>query len=115
MAGPASIEEYLEQVGRGVGNPFGRRYRQQFRDHSGTAELGMLAAPTAQEYDEMQRAVAAMTAREKEQADALTDEQVRDIAARAKVDCGTVSIFCNGYALARRAGPARRTTQDKET
>lgn len=114
MAVPATIEEYLEQVGRGVESAFGRRYRQQFRDQRGTAELAMLAAPTAEEYEDLKRTVAVMAQREKDRAYALTDDEVQDIAARADADAGTVGIFFNGYALACRTESAGQENSDKE-
>ena len=97
-----SIEEYLEQVGRGRDNAFGRRYRQQFRDSRGTAELAMLAAPSEAEYEDFCRAVAAMTEEEKEHPEKLNDTQIHEIARRAHADAGNVSIFINGYVLARK-------------
>ena len=49
-----SIEAYLEYVGRCRGSDFGRRFRRQFRDSRGTAELAMLAAPSVVEYEDME-------------------------------------------------------------
>jgi signal recognition particle GTPase len=59
----------------------------------------MLAAPTAEELLEFRRAVAIMTPAEKQNADRLSDEQVRRIAADARVDPANLAIFINGYAL----------------
>ena len=98
------IEAYLEEVGRGRASAFGRRYRRQFRDTRGTAELAMLAAPSEAEYGDFCRAVAAMTEQEQERPEELNDEQIRDIAQRGGADSGNVSIFINGYVLARKQG-----------
>lgn len=65
----------------------------------GTSELAMLAAPTAEELQQFRRAVAIMTPTEKQNADRLSDEQVRRIAADAQVDPANLAIFINGYAL----------------
>ena len=97
-----SIEEYLEYVGRGRGDAFGRRYRSQFRDTRGTAELAMLAAPTEAEYKDFSRAVAAMSAEEKAHPENLSDEEIRAMAARCGAEAGNVSIFVNGYVLSRK-------------
>jgi len=96
----ASIEEYLEYVGRGRGDAFGKRYRSQFRDRRGTAELAMLAAPSDEEYEDFRRAVEVMTEKEKVGVAQLGDEQIREIAQRAQADTANVNIFINGYVLA---------------
>jgi len=62
----------------------------------------MLASPSPQEIEQLRRAVAIMTAAEKENAANLTDEQVHKIADDAKVDSGLLAIFLNGYALHRK-------------
>jgi hypothetical protein len=49
----------------------------------------------------MERAVAIMTAAEKNAAARLTDEQVRRIADEAGVDPAVAAIFFNGYAIER--------------
>ena len=59
----------------------------------------MLAAPTAEELQQLKKAVAIMTPAEKENADSLTDEQTQRIAADAKIDPANLAIFINGYAL----------------
>jgi hypothetical protein len=100
--GFSSIEEYLEYVGWGRADAFGKRYRSQFRDRRGTAELAMLAAPSEEEYEDFHRAVEAMTEDEKAGAELLGDEQIREIAQRAQADTANVSIFINGYVLAKR-------------
>jgi hypothetical protein len=93
------IEEYLKKVSRFAGSEYGRLVREQFRDNEGSSELGMLASPTPEELEQLRRAVAIMTADEKANADKLTDEQIHKIAADAKVECGLLAIFLNGYAL----------------
>jgi hypothetical protein len=100
MEGVATIEDYLEYVGRFRANAFGKRYRRQFRDSRGTAELAMLAAPSEEEYEEFQRLVDAMTTQEKRQIPTLKDEQIRDLAQRAGVSPANAAIFINGYVLA---------------
>lgn len=97
-----TIEKYLEHVGRQRRSDFARRFRRQFQDTRGTAELAMLAAPNEKEYADFQQAVARMTEQEKTHPETLSDEQIRDIAERAEADPGNVSIFLNGYILARR-------------
>ena len=62
----------------------------------------MLQSPSGEEFEQLQRAVAIMTPREKENADNLTDEQVHRIAEDAKIDAGIFAIFINGYALGCR-------------
>lgn len=94
-----SLEEYLEEVARFCENEYGNRFRGQFRDMEGTSELAMLAAPTAAELKEFRRAVAIMTAAEKDRAQSLSDEQVGKIAEDARVDPGNFAIFINGYTL----------------
>ena len=73
--------------------------RNRFQDVRGTSELAMLAAPTAQELDQLKRAVAIMTPDERENAAELTDEQIQRIAEDARVDPGNLAIFFNGYVL----------------
>jgi len=73
--------------------------REQFRDNEGSSELGMLASPTSEELEQLRRAVAIMTADEKQNAERLTDEQIHRIAGDAKVEPGLLAIFINGYAL----------------
>ena len=99
MSEKANIESYLEYVGRFCGSKYGRQFRTQFRDQRGTAELSMLKAPNKTEYDDFRRAVSVMTEEEKARADKLTDEEIQDIARRAKADPGNVSIFINGYVI----------------
>jgi len=59
----------------------------------------MLAAPTAEELEQLKKAVAIMTSREKQNADCLTDEQIQRIAADARIDPANFAIFINGYTL----------------
>jgi len=62
----------------------------------------MLASPTAEELEQLRRAVAIMTADEKQNAEKLTDEQIHRIARDAQIDPGLLAIFINGYALHHR-------------
>jgi len=78
---------------------YGKVVRSSFKDMRGTSELAMLAAPTAEELQQFRRAVAIMTPAEEQNADRLSDEQVRRIAADAQVDPANLAIFLNGYAL----------------
>ncbi len=94
-----SIEHYLEKVARFSDNEYGKMVRDQFKDIQGASELAMLAAPSADELDQLKKAVAIMTPDEKAGADTLTDEQVQRIAADARVDPAVLAIFLNGYSL----------------
>ena len=94
-----SIEQYLEKVARFSGNEYGRLIRSQFKDIKGSSELAILAAPSAEELEQLRKAVAIMTPDEKQNADSLTDEQIQKIAADAQVDPANFAIFINGYAL----------------
>ena len=102
----ANIEAYLEYVGQQRNSKFGERFRSQFRDRRGTAELAMLAAPSETEYEDFCRAVAVMTATEKDDVAGLNDEEIRAIAQRGQADVGNVSIFVNGYVLAQKKADA---------
>jgi signal recognition particle GTPase len=73
--------------------------RERFRDIKGSSELAMLAAPSNEELEQLKRAVAIMTADEKNFADKLTDEQIHRIAADAGIEAANLAIFINGYAL----------------
>ena len=97
-----SIEHYLETVGQCRNDGFGLRFRNQFRDSKGSAELGMLAAPSEDEYQEMRRVAAVMTTAEKDWPEGLSDEDIRAIASRCEADSGRAAIFLNGYVLARK-------------
>ena len=94
-----SLEEYLEEVALFCDNRYGNSVRSRFQDIRGTSELAMLAAPTAQELEELRRAVAIMTPSERERADRLSDEQIEKIAVDARIDPANFAIFINGYAL----------------
>ncbi len=94
-----SIEQYLKKVGRFSDSEYGRLIRNQFKDIKGSSELAMLAAPSAEELEQLKKAVAIMTPDEKQNADSLTDEQTQRIAADAQVDPANFAIFMNGYAL----------------
>lgn len=59
----------------------------------------MLASPSLEELEQLQKAVAIMTTKEKENADSITDEQVQKIADDARIDRGVFAIFINGFAL----------------
>ena len=73
--------------------------RNQFKDIQGSSELAMLAAPTTEELEQLQKAVAIMTPDEKANAESLDDEQIEKIAIDAKIDIAIFAIFINGYAL----------------
>jgi hypothetical protein len=94
-----SIEQYLEQVARFSGSDYGKMIREQFEDIQGASELAMLVSPSAEELEQLRRAVAIMTPDEKLNADALTDEQTERLAADAQIDPANLAIFLNGYAL----------------
>jgi hypothetical protein len=94
-----SLEEYLEKVALFCGNEYGNRFRGQFVDMEGTSELAMLAAPTAEELQELRKAVAIMTATEKQNAATLSDDQIKGIAEDARIDPANFAIFMNGYLL----------------
>jgi hypothetical protein len=94
-----SLEEYLQKVALFCENEYGNRFRAQFVDMMGTSELAMLAAPSAQELQELRTAVAIMTATEKQNAATLSDEQIRGISEDARVDPANFAIFINGYIL----------------
>jgi hypothetical protein len=94
-----SLEEYLEKVALFCENEYGNRFRTQFADMEGTSELAMLVAPTAAELAGLRKAVAIMTAAEKQTAVTLSDEQIRGIAEDARVDPANFAIFVNGYIL----------------
>ena len=98
-----SIEQYLVKVARFSGNEFGKLIRSQFEDIKGSSELGMLAAPTSEELEQLKKAVAIMTTSEKRNAGSLTDEQTERIANDAKIDPANFAIFINGYALYRKS------------
>lgn len=99
-----TIEKYLENAGRFAGSDYGRLVRDQFADDKGGSELAMLVCPTKKELEEFKIAIAIMTPEEKQNADTLSDDQVKKIADDAKVDPANLAIFFNGYALHCKKG-----------
>jgi len=97
-----SIEQYLEKIAIFTDNKYGNLVRKQFKDIKGTSELAMLAAPSAEELEELKKAVAIMTPAEKQNVENLTDEQIQRIAQDAGVDPANFAIFINGYTLNRK-------------
>jgi signal recognition particle GTPase len=59
----------------------------------------MLQSPSAEELDQLKKAVAIMTPKEKETARNLTDEQIQKIATDAGIDAALFAIFINGFTL----------------
>jgi signal recognition particle GTPase len=94
-----SIEQYLKKMAKFADSEYGKMIRSQFKDIRGGSELAMLASPSAEELEQLKRAVAIMTPTEKDNADSLTDEQIQRIAADAKIDPANFAIFINGFAL----------------
>ena len=95
-----TIEEYLKSLEPFIDDAYGRQIRKQFQSIDGKSELAMLQSPSRDEYQQLARAVAIMTATEKTNAASLTDEQIQRIAEDAKVDKAILAIFINGYAIA---------------
>jgi signal recognition particle GTPase len=93
------LELYLKKVAHFAGSDYGMMIRDQFKDMKGSSELAMLAAPSPDELEQLEKAVAIMTPDEKNNADMLTDEQVQKIAADAGIDPALFAIFVNGYTL----------------
>ncbi len=87
-----------------VDDDYGRQIRRQFADIRGSSELAMLQSPTAEELEQLKKAVAIMTPGEKQAAESLTDQQTQKIAADADIDAAVFAIFINGYALACKKG-----------
>ena len=94
-----TIEEYLKSLEPFIDNAYGRQIRNQFQSIDGKSELAMLSSPSRDEYEQLARAVAIMTAAEKENAASLTDEQVERIAEDAEANKAILAIFINGFAL----------------
>lgn len=94
-----TIEEYLAKLGRFVDDGYGQQVRRNFADNRGSSELGMLQSPTADEMEQLRRAVAIMTGDEKKNACSLGDDEIERIADDAKVDRAVLAIFVNGYIL----------------
>ena len=99
-----TIEDYLKKISRFSNDDYGQMVRRQFADIKGSAELGMLASPSVDELEHLEKAVAIMTPAEKEQAESLSDEQIQKIAADARIDAGIFAIFINGYCLECKNG-----------
>jgi signal recognition particle GTPase len=99
MTKDITIEQYLEKVAKFSDNEYGLNVRNQFQDIKGDSELAMLVVPTAQELEQLKRAVAIMTPTEKKNANNLTDEQIQRIAEDAQIDPAIFAIFINGYTL----------------
>lgn len=100
-----TIDRYLEKVAAFADSRYGRMVRSRFKDHRGSAELAMLASPTAEELEQLKLAVAIMTPDEKETADILTDDQIQKIAQDARTEPALLAIFINGYALHQKRSP----------
>jgi preprotein translocase subunit Sss1 len=100
-----TIEEYLKSLEAFVDDAYGQQIRKQFRTIDGKNELAVLSSPSRDEYDQLARAVAIMTATEKEKVGSLSDEQIRRIAEDAQTDPALLAIFMNGYALATKDNP----------
>ena len=94
-----TIEQFLDNSRKFAGSDYGKMVRCQFKDSNGDSELAMLVAPTKEEIEQLEKAVAIMTGDEKENADKLTDEQIEKIADDAKIDKANLAIFINGYIL----------------
>ncbi|MCJ7692466.1 MAG: hypothetical protein MUO22_03500 [Sedimentisphaerales bacterium] len=94
-----SLEQYLKKLAKFADSDYGNLVRSQFQDTEGGSELAMLVAPTKEELQQLEKAVAIMTPDEKQNAENLSDEQVQKIAADAQVDPANLAIFMNGYTL----------------
>ncbi len=94
-----TLQDYLMKILQKTDDSFGRQYRGFFADSRGNSELAMLASPTKEEAEQLKKAVAIMTEDEKNNAQRLTDQQVRKIAQDAGIDPAVLAIFINGYAL----------------
>ena len=94
-----SLEQYLKKLAKFADSDYGKLVRNQFKDLNGGSELAMLVAPTSEELQQLEKAVAIMTPDEKQNAENLSDEQVQKIAADAQIDPANLAIFMNGYAL----------------
>jgi hypothetical protein len=99
MRSIAPIEQYMQKVARFSDSEYGKLVRSRFKDTKGSSELALLAAPTAEELEQLKKAMAIMTPAEKQNADNLTDEQIQKIAADAQIDPANLAIFINGYIL----------------
>ncbi len=86
-------------MARFADSEYGKLIRNQFKDIQGSSELAMLAAPSKEELEQLEKAVAIMTPAEKENTNNLADEQIQRIAVDAKIDPGNLAIFINGFTL----------------
>ena len=102
MTTALTLEQYLEKIALFTDNEYGKMVRSQFQDIKGSSELAMLASPTAEELNQLKKAVAIMTKNEKQNACNLTDEQIQRIASDAGIDPANLAIFINGYCLQRK-------------
>ncbi len=102
MSKDLTIEEYLKSLEAFVDNAYGKQIRRQFQGIDGSSELAMLQSPSRDEFEQLQRAVAIMTAAEKESAETMSDEQIERIAEDAVIDKAVLSIFMNGYAIKKQ-------------
>ena len=103
MSKKLTIEDYLKSLEAFVDDAYGQQIRKQFSSIDGKSELAMLQSPTRDEYQQLSRAVAIMTAAERNSAQTLTNEQITRIAEDAKMDKAILSIFINGYALKNKS------------
>ncbi len=94
-----NIERYLDKVAACADDSYGRQFRRAFADHRGTADLAMLASPSAEEVRQLKAAMAIMTQDEKINAAKLSDAQILKIAQDAKIDPAILAVFINGYCI----------------
>ena len=77
-----------------------------FGDHYSAEQMyewGFVAYLTdEEEFEDFRRVVEGMTEAEKADVEQLSDEQIRRLAQRCGADTANVSIFTNGYVLAKR-------------
>lgn len=99
MKSRLTIAQFMENSRKFAGSDYGKMIRCQFKDDKGDSELAMLVAPTKEELEQFEKAVAIMTPDEKKNAEKLTDEQIQKIADDAKIDPANLAIFINGYIL----------------
>jgi hypothetical protein len=104
-----SIDEYLKTLERFVGDPYGAQVRGHFRSLDGAGELAVLQSPSRDEYEQLCRATAIMTAAEKDRVADLTEQQIMRIAEDAQADPALLAIFLNGYVLMKnKAGNSKK-------
>lgn len=102
MVSHYAIEEFLADVGCCRDSPFGQRFRNQFRDTRGSAELAMLAAPSEQEYKDFCEVVKVLTEEQKHNIEKLTGKELLEIAQQAGADPGNTAIFINGFIIEKK-------------